>query len=175
MKKLQTGVAFIYTDRLILIPFTTEILTSIENDEGALLKANKLVYSKGWPDEDALETFPKIKRNLALVTLPTGFESWLIVKEDGLAIIGDAGFKGRPDHDGRIDLGYAIAAGERKNGYALEAAEGLMNWAFQQQGVRAVTASCLKSNAGSAKLLQKLAFKELSSDTEMIYWLKKSF
>ncbi|MFW0716092.1 GNAT family N-acetyltransferase [Pedobacter sp. N23S346] len=170
MKNLQTGVAFISTDRLILIPFTTEIIASITHDEGALLKANKLVYGNGWPDDDAWETLPKIKKSLALVTHPSGFESWLIVKKDGLVIIGDAGFKGKPSVEGCIDIGYAIIAAERKQGFASETVQALIHWAFDKPEVNSITASCLISNPESRKILQKFEFSELNRNNEMIFW-----
>lgn len=170
LENLQAGIAFIYTERLILIPFTAEILDSIENEGGALLKANKLIYGNGWPDDDALETFPKIKKNLALVTRPTGFESWLIVKKDGFVIIGDAGFKGQPSAAGTIDIGYAIIAIERMQGFAAETVQALIQWAFNQPNVNSIKASCLISNSGSQKILQKFEFSELNRNEEMIFW-----
>ena len=170
MKNLQSGTAFIYTQRLILVPFTIQILDSIENGEGALLKANDLLYGNGWPDDDAIETFPKIRKNLTLVTAPSGFESWLIVKNDVLEIIGDAGFKGRPGAAGSVDIGYAVIAAERLQGYAAETVEALIKWAFAQPDVNAITASCLIENFGSQKILQRFGFFELSRNQEMIFW-----
>lgn len=49
---------------------------------------------KSWPDDDIMETLPIIIYNLSRVESPTGFESWMIIKNDTLEIIGDAGFKG---------------------------------------------------------------------------------
>ena len=170
LENLQAGIAFIYTERLILIPFTAEILDSIEHEGGALLKANKLIYGNGWPDDDAIETFPKIRKNLTLVTAPSGFESWLIVKKDCLVIIGDAGFKGRPGEAGSVDIGYAVIAAERLQGYAAETVQALIQWAFNQPNVNSITASCLISNSGSQKILQKFEFGESSRNEEMIFW-----
>lgn len=173
LDNLYAGIEFISTERLILIPFTTEIITSIKEEDGFLLKACNLNYGKGWPDEEAWETFPKIEKNLDLVINPTGFESWLIVKKENQSIIGDVGFKGRPNDDGAIDIGYAIISAERQNGYAIETVNALINWAFNQVEVTTVTASCLIVNLGSKKVLQKAGFAEMKRDDEMIYWIKK--
>ncbi|TGV29651.1 N-acetyltransferase, partial [Mesorhizobium sp. M00.F.Ca.ET.186.01.1.1] len=124
----------------------------------------------GWPDEDAIETLPKIIKNLELVGEPTGFESWMIVKQDGNTIIGDAGFKGRPNDQGEVDIGYGIIGNERKKGFAVEAARGLVHWAFSQPEVKAITARCRIDNADSAKILGKLNFQEKLRDEEMICW-----
>lgn len=168
--KLHKDLKSIFTDRLILIPFTKEIITSIKEDEGCLLKNNNLIYGIGWPDEDAWETFPKIEQNLNLVSEPTGFESWLIVKKESLAIIGDVGFKGQPGSDCKVDIGYAIISPERQQGFAVEAVQALINWVFNQPGVAVVTASCFRTNLGSKKVLQKIGFVEDRNDIKMLYW-----
>ena len=60
---------------------------------------------------------------------------------------------------------------ERKKGYALEAAVGLINWAFSNELLEEITASCFITNTNSIKLLKKLNFKELSRDSTFIHWL----
>ncbi|WP_131536113.1 GNAT family N-acetyltransferase [Pedobacter nototheniae] len=172
LDNLYAGIEFISTERLILIPFTKEIITSIKQEEGFLLKTCNLNYGTGWPDEEAKETFPKIEKNLTLVINPTGFESWIIVKKENQTIIGDAGFKGRPNDCGEIDIGYAIISAERQNGYAIETVNALIIWAFNQTGVAAITASCFIPNIRSKKVLQKTGFRKTKEDDEMIYWIK---
>jgi ribosomal-protein-alanine N-acetyltransferase len=164
----------ITTERLFLIPFTCKIATTVlEGNFEELIKMG-LSLGEGWPDEDAIETIPKIIRNLELVKEPTGFESWMIIKKDRMMIIGDAGFKGRPNSKGEIDIGYGIIESERKKGYGIEAAQGLADWAFSKPEVQIITAKSLINNIDSARILEKMKFKEISRDDEMIGWsLKK--
>ncbi|WP_233455096.1 GNAT family N-acetyltransferase [Paenibacillus elgii] len=110
----------ITTERLYLIPFTRKLIISIIDGDYEDLINMGLNKGEGWPDEDAIETFPKILRNLELVKEPTGFESWIIVKKDRMTIIGDAGFKGRPNSAGEVDIGYAIIEHERKKAMELK-------------------------------------------------------
>lgn len=174
--KLQTlQIDKLETERLILIPFTTQICKEILNDDFSILSKMGLKKGKSWPDNDVIETLPKIIHNLSLVESPTGFESWMIIKKETLEIIGDLGFKGFNFENENIDLGYGIIKEERKNGYAEEAAKAIINWAFSNEIVKEITARCLPDNLGSIKLLHKLDFIEVKNDNEMLHWslLKK--
>ncbi len=124
----------------------------------------------GWPDEDVLETLPRIIDNLLQVVAPTGFESWMIIKNDTLEIVGDAGFKGFNSVESAVDIGYGIIKEERRKGYAEEAVTELIRWAFTNEMVREITARCLIDNASSVNLLNKMNFIEQKRDDEMIYW-----
>ncbi|RDV15624.1 N-acetyltransferase [Pontibacter diazotrophicus] len=162
--------ATIYTDRLILIPFTLATTRFLLAGDTSILNEIGLQITANWPDQEAIETLPKILRNLELVQEPTGFESWMIVLKSKKTVIGDAGFKGRPNAEGEVDIGYAIIEQEHKKGYGMEAAKALTDWAFQQPEVRAVTAKCLISNTASARILEKLGLQKTNRDDEMIHW-----
>lgn len=117
-----------------------------------------------------METLPKIIKALERVQEPTGFESWMIVLQQDKTVIGDAGFKGAPDKDGAVDIGYSIIEQEQQKGYGKEAAKALVEWAFRQPAVQAVKACCLVENPASARILEKLGMQELVRDEEVIYW-----
>lgn len=123
-----------------------------------------------------LETLPRILINLQKVSEPTGFESWLIVNQENDTIVGDIGFKGVPNIGGSIDIGYGIIESQRRKGYASEAAEGLIKWAFEQPYVQSITAQSLTDNTGSAKTLERLGFKRTGILGDFIQWrlFKKS-
>jgi [ribosomal protein S5]-alanine N-acetyltransferase len=158
------------TERLILIPFTTQICKNIINDDFSNLFKIGLKKGKSWPDNDVIETLPKIINNLSKVKSPTGFESWMIVKNDSLEIIGDLGFKGFNYEEGSADIGYGIIKEERRKGYAEEAVLALIKWAFSKEFVKEITARCLIDNVSSINLLEKLKFIEEEKDNEMVYW-----
>ena len=158
------------TERLILIPFTTQICKNLIHNNFTDLQTIGLKKGKSWPDEDVLETLPKILTNLSLVEAPTGFESWMIIKKDTFEIIGDLGFKGFNYEKENIDIGYGVIKEERGNGYAEEATKTLIKWAFNQDIVKEITASCLIDNTSSIKLLKKLNFEITKNDNEMMHW-----
>jgi ribosomal-protein-alanine N-acetyltransferase len=158
------------TDRLTLIPFTIQICKNLIHNDFSDLQTIGLKKGKSWPDDDVLETLPKILTNLSLVEAPTGFESWMIIKNDTLEIIGDLGFKGFNYEKRNIDIGYGIIKEERGNGYAEEATKALIKWAFTEDIVKEITARCLIDNTSSIKLLKKLNFDVTKNDNEMIHW-----
>lgn len=170
MKIKTLAIQNLETERLILIPFTIEICKNLLiGDFNDLFKMG-LKKGKSWPDSDVMETLPKIINNLSRVEHPTGFESWMIIKNDTFEIIGDLGFKGFNYEEKNADIGYGIIKEERKKGYAEEATSKLIKWAFSKENVKEITARCLIDNVTSVKLLKKLNFVETKKDNEMIYW-----
>ena len=170
MKTQSLDIDNLKTERLILIPFTLEICKNLLNDDFNVLFKMGLKKGKSWPDADVIETLPKIINNLSQVKYPTGFESWMIIKNDTFEIIGDLGFKGFNYEEENVDIGYGIIKEERKKGYAEEATSELIKWAFSKERVMEITARCLIDNVNSVKLLKKLNFVETKRENEMIYW-----
>lgn len=154
----------------MLIPFTLQICKNVINNNFSDLYNKGFIKGKSWPDEDVLETLPRIIKNLSQVKSPTGFESWMLIKKDTLEIIGDAGFKGFNYLQKNADIGYGIIKEERRKGYAAEAVQELIKWAFSEGIVREITAACLLENVSSINLLKKISFTEIRRDEEMIYW-----
>lgn len=161
----------IETERLLLIPFTKQLTQLIHDKNFIALQNQGLNTAAGYPDQETLETLPKIVANIEASNGPTGFESWVIIKKAKMKIIGDAGFKGIPNLAGEIDLGYGIIASERRNGYALEASEALVKWGFSQADVKKITAKCLITNEGSIKILEKLNFKRTNTDAQFHFFI----
>jgi RimJ/RimL family protein N-acetyltransferase len=160
----------IITNRLYLLPFTLEICKELLKGNNSILSLYDLKPSTNWPDQDMLETLPRIIINLQKVSEPTGFESWLIINKQNRSIIGDIGFKGEPNPEGVIDIGYGIIEQERQKGYASEAAKGLINWAFTQPYVKSISAQSLSSNIGSAKTLERLSFYKTGKKGNFLQW-----
>ena len=160
----------IETDRLLLIPFTKQLCHLVNDKNFVALQNNGFNAGEGYPDQETLDTIPKIVANIELSNGPTGFESWVIITKKAMKIIGDVGFKGIPNQAGEIDLGYGIIASERKKGYAFEASKALCDWAISQENVNRITARCLIENEGSYKILEKLNFKRISLDETMFYY-----
>jgi [ribosomal protein S5]-alanine N-acetyltransferase len=162
------------TDRLILIPFTIQICRNLLNDDFSDLEILKLKKGRSWPDNDVIETLPKIINNLSKVETPTGYESWMIIKKETLEIIGDLGFKGFNYNERNIDIGYGIIKEERRKGYAEEAVKEIIKWAFSNEMVKEITANCLIENTNSINLLTKFNFIELKAENGMKYWNLKN-
>lgn len=161
---------YLESERLLLIPYTTNICQAILQNDFQFLQQLNLMKGKNWPDDDVLETIPKIIKNLNKVDYPTGFESWMIIKKETREIIGDCGFKGYNFITRNADIGYGIIEDEQKKGFAMEATKTLINWAFSDNDLEEITAACLKENTSSSKLLQKLNFQIIDQNDTMIFW-----
>lgn len=170
MKLQPLEIESLKTERLTLVPFTKKICEDILNSDFNDLIKLGFKKGKSWPDNDVIETLPKIINNLSQVGEPTGFESWMIIKSDTLEIIGDAGFKGFNEKEQNADIGYGIIKEERRNGYAEEAVKELINWAFSQEIVKEITAKCAFDNLSSINLLNKLNFIKEKQEDGMILW-----
>ena len=81
---------------------------------------------------------------------------WLIVRKDGKHI-GNLSFKGIPV-DGVVELGYGISEEYRGYGYATEAVETILEWAFDQPGVTKIAAETEPDNLASQRVLEKCGF-----------------
>jgi ribosomal-protein-alanine N-acetyltransferase len=170
MKVKKLDIDKLTTERLILIPFTIDICRNILNNDYSDLEALNLKKGICWPDENVLETLPRIINNLNKVECPTGYESWMIIKKNTLEVIGDLGFKGFNSEEENIDLGYGIIKEERRKGYAVEAVNEIIRWALSTKIVKKITANCLTQNIDSINLLNKFNFIQDRIENDMIYW-----
>jgi RimJ/RimL family protein N-acetyltransferase len=82
-------------------------------------------------------------------------------------LIGACGFKGEPDLEGTVELGYEIASAYRGRGLATEAAQGLLNYAFGFDSVKMVTATTLAEENASTRLLKRLDFTFTGEETDL--------
>ena len=87
--------------------------------------------------------------------------------------IGGALFKGGPNSNGEVEIGYGIDDEYQGQGYAKEAIGSIVRWAMKQKGVLAVIAETEKENIASCKVLQHIGMSQYS-ETEAAYWWKYS-
>ena len=92
--------------------------------------------------------------------------------------LGLIGFHGRPDAEGRAEIGYEVFAPHRRRGYASEAVTGLLGWATRRHGVRTFLAAIAPENEPSMRLARRLGFREIGAQVdeadglELIYELR---
>ena len=89
------------------------------------------------------------------------------------AMIGSCGFKGPPTADGVVEIAYGIAPDYQGNGYATEAAQALVSYAFSNSKVRIVRAHTLPMPNASTRVLEKCGFKhtgEIMDSEDGLVW-----
>ena len=94
-----------------------------------------------------------------------GADPWVhgfaVVHRESRSVIGNAGFKGPPDADGMVEIAYGIVPGYQGRGYATEAAEALVAFAFDNGQVHLVRAHTLPTSNASTRVLAKCGFKRI--------------
>jgi RimJ/RimL family protein N-acetyltransferase len=163
-------VSNVSTERLILIPMNYSLLCSVLENRDEELDALGIKRDMAWPGQDTMDILSFLKENLKNTDEVSGFDVWMIVKKEDQTIIGDAGFKGLPDEQGNIEIGFGLVEKEQRKGYGYETANALIDWAFTQKGVKKIKADCLIDNYGSIRVLQKCKMHEIGRDNELIYW-----
>jgi RimJ/RimL family protein N-acetyltransferase len=132
------------TKRLDLIPVTrAEAIAMVE----AMSPSGKAQLSADW---------------LARLHASTSADPWthgfsLADRETGIAI-GKCGFKGPPAADGVVEIAYGVHPDHQGRGYATEAAEALVSYAFGDSRVRVVRAHTLPEPSASTRVLIKCGF-----------------
>jgi len=142
----------IKTKRLTLVPCTEDFLLSISDK-----------YEIGPHIEFHIE---ELKKDATML----GWGPWFVIDNESDSVIGDIGFKGKPQADKIVEVGYGIISSECGKGYATEAVNEIVNWAFASQKVDSVSAECLDDNYASIKVLKKLGMQEVEKEDNMIKW-----
>lgn len=161
-----------------LIKLETERLTiyCLELEDMLLLKQgnqedqfrNKLGYSinklEGL-DKELIEEFSRLALENEESRL--WFRLWDIVSNKDKRRIGGALFKGGPNMNGEVEIGYGIDDSFQGQGYATEAVGRLVQWARDQEVVTSVIAETEKDNIASMKVLQHIGMITYSeTDTD---------
>lgn len=99
---------------------------------------------------------------------------WLMVIEEERFGAGLIGFKGSPDAEGRVEIGYGTDPAMRSRGYTTEAARALIGWAFADPRCTTITAShVLKENISSIRVLEKVGMQLLEEDENTLSWIMR--
>lgn len=95
---------------------------------------------------------------------------WLVVVA-GRYGAGLAGFKGAPDKDGVVEIGYGIDPAYRNQGYTTEAVQALIAWAFQDPSCCSVIApNTRKDNPASNRVLAKVGMRVYDEADDALSW-----
>jgi ribosomal-protein-alanine N-acetyltransferase len=159
------------TRRLHLVAGTAELVRAQLSDPqrlALLLDARVPRLSPLSPEtEEAMECMTQA---LERRTGQVGWWCWYFVLHNRVTghrvLIGDGGFKGPPDAEGTVELGYALLRPYRNRGYATEAVQALLEWAFDSPEVRGVYAEAQMGNTASIRVLQKAGFREVGPGSE---------
>jgi ribosomal-protein-alanine N-acetyltransferase len=162
------------TDRLALIALTPDQLRlyldapqELEQELGFPVSRDNLTT----PARHAI-AMKLDKMSTVTADLHSWYTYWLVVviatERFGAGL---AGFKGTPDLDGTVEIGYGIDAACRNCGYTTEAVRALIAWAFQNPDCRSVIApGTRKDNLASNRVLAKVGMHVYDETGDALSW-----
>lgn len=151
---MEIVINHIETQRLKLINCNLQILNVIFEGNQALANALQISVSDNWATfgeqpfrytDNKLKDFPE----------DAIWWTYLILHKKNNTLIGSCGYKGKPDENGMIELGYEIKVAYRNKGLATEAAKALIENAFKNENVKIASAHTLAEENASVKVLRK--------------------
>ena len=89
------------------------------------------------------------------------------------SLVGSGGFKGKPDSTGTVEIGYEIGKEHWNRGFASEATQGMIDFAFRHEEVKFVTAHTLAEQNASCTVIQKsdlTLIREINDPTDGNIW-----
>jgi RimJ/RimL family protein N-acetyltransferase len=91
---------------------------------------------------------------------------YLVTCEDPPELAGICGFKGWPDERGSVEIGYSILSCHQRRGFATEAVQRLVGWAFTHHNVQEVCAETFPHLSQSIRVLEKNGFRRAGAGSE---------
>lgn len=158
------------TRRLTLVACPVEAAQAILGSPPGGARLLGAAVPSGWLSPELEKTILLHLQELLHDPRALGWGVWFAIGRQDRAIVGEAGFKGRPDRDGTVEIGYGIAPPHRGRGYATEAVEALCRWSFTHPEVRRVVAECAPDNVASIRVLEKTGFRPIGGQAGFLYW-----
>ncbi|MGN6509198.1 MAG: GNAT family N-acetyltransferase [Chitinophaga sp.] len=147
----------IQTTRLQLLPCTLKFFEAVLQGNEALAQLLGADVPEDWTEfpEMVLVAYDKMRNDPALL----GWFFYLAVHRADNRLIGTASFKGRPDANGVVEIGYEVSVAYREQGYATEIAQTLIRFAFSHPQVTKVIAHTEEEYNAAVKVLQKAGMR----------------
>lgn len=161
------------SERLVLKPLSFNELLHIKNNE---------IYSiETCIESEAIHDFVKVAISKKIEKMRKVSEYnhlwytyWLIINKANGKGIGFIGFKGIPDENGYVEVGYSISHNYRRKGFMTEALSSLVDWSSKDSNCNGVIATkVLKTNVGSNGVLNHCNFILVDSSNEFNTYMFK--
>ncbi|HVI49325.1 MAG TPA: GNAT family N-acetyltransferase [Chitinophaga sp.] len=143
----------ILTPRLQLLPCSLQHFESLLHGNDTLGDLLGISVPEGWTEypEMVLVAYDKLRNDPSML----GWFFYLVIHRQDKRLIGAGGFKGTPDKNGMVEMGYEITNDYREQGLGSEMAQGLVRFAFGHSYVNKVIAHTDEEYNASVKILQK--------------------
>ncbi|RYF49267.1 MAG: N-acetyltransferase [Cytophagaceae bacterium] len=95
---------------------------------------------------------------------------WVALDRELNQFVADMKFKGAPDDEQTVEIGYGTYPAFQRRGYMTEIVDGLTTWALSQPGVDRVTAETALTNTASQAVLLNNQFTPFEQDDYVRWW-----
>jgi [ribosomal protein S5]-alanine N-acetyltransferase len=151
----------IETPRMRLIVCTEPLLDALLRGHRSLGQFLGVEVPLLW-SENGDEIFEFTLKKVQKKPVDAPWWSYVTVLKAENRLIGSCGYKGPPDKEGIVEIGYEITEEYRGFGLATEAARALIDYAFTSPRVRVVKAHTLAEVNASGSVLQKCGMKKIA-------------
>jgi len=157
----------LYTARLRLEPVTPEMADAARSGQNAF--AN--VIGADAPADWCAASLGLVARSISMVgSAPAPTRAIAIHRQEGV-VIGDVRFEPSTRSQSEFEIGYGVAKSRRRQGYATEAVNGVIDWLFEDAGAETILAGCDSSNIASIRTLRRLGFWLDSNPGQTFWWV----
>ena len=157
----------IQSPHLNLFATTTDLIKKDIEGREHLAEALGVNIPESWPPD----LYGSRAMQFALTQLndapEQGWSFWyLATRDEPGELAGICGFKGRPDESGCVEIGYSILGCYQRRGFATEAVQRLVGWAFSHHNVNEVCAETFPHLSQSIRVLEKNGFRRAGAGSE---------
>jgi [ribosomal protein S5]-alanine N-acetyltransferase len=159
------------TQRLELLPCSLEVAqASVIRNKSHVEKLLGVRVPDDWYGSEVLDILPIYAQMLIDDPSQLGWGVWLMIHIADSTLIGDLGFIGKPDQTGTVEMGYEVLPAYRQQGFAFEAVEALVNFAFTQPELKRIIAHSPDDHVASIRILEKLGMQQIAKDENLLEW-----
>lgn len=162
----------IETKNLKLIPCDAEMLKCALNGNKFIAEKLKVIVDENWTEFGAGALQYSLDKILENEDEKYWWTYFPIYKQEN-KLIGSGGYKGKPNNEGTVEIGYEIAPTYRNRGLATEMTRGLIENAFTNHKVKSIIAHTLGLENQSTSVLQKCGFikvQEINDPEDGLIW-----
>jgi RimJ/RimL family protein N-acetyltransferase len=161
------------TERLCIIPLKPAELECYLQAGGQLEKLFNLKDTGRMVSEEVRDRvnrliLPKLRQMKGSDYLFSTF--WIVVENASSAIVAELGFKGLPDKQGTIEIGYGTMPEQRGKGIMTEAVAGIIRWAKSKPEIHCLIAETDMNNLASMRVMEKNHFVPFDLTENMKWW-----
>jgi len=166
------------TARLSVTPFTPALVEAALTGRTCLGRALGVCVPDDWlqdegEGEEILPVIAEILRADMANRASEHWGWWLILHRADRTLIGEVTCREPRDGTGTVEIGYGVVPAYQGQGYATEAAGAVVDGALRRPGVARVVACCLRDNAASRRVLEKLGLRQVGTDGALLAWERR--